>query len=267
MGATWSTDAEEAASLLETLGFREYEARCLVALLQGDGMTAADLGDAADIPRSRVYDAADALADRELAEVSDGTPRRYRALSADVVIDQLETVFHERIDTLSDVLADLETSSDGTDPGVWQLSGLQSIRSRLREFVTEAEETLVVYVTDDLLEDEYVESLEAAQQRGVDLSVLIPSEDIRSWFDAEFPSARVTDGPDLWKQAPNGAVVAHLTFVDWDSAMMVSVTQESPADTPEYHSTLIEGVDCGFLITLRELLKTSLAEQPSSLGD
>lgn len=61
--------------------------------------------------------------------------------------------------------------------------------------------------------------------------------------------------------------VAHLAFVDWDSAMMVSVTQESPADSPEYYSALIEDVDCGFLVTLRGLLKTGLADQPTEPAD
>lgn len=256
-----SADDEQPVSLLESLGFREYEARCLVALLGLGAATAAELSDEADVPRPRVYDVADELADWNLIEVADGEPRRYRALPAETVIEQIESTFRERIDALSEVLADLETSgTDDQEPGVWQLEGREAILGRLQAFVAEAESELALYVTDDLLTDDYVETLEAADARGVDLHFVTQSERMRSWLDSQFPDACVADGPDIWTRGSGEASVAHLAFVDWDAAMMVSVIQPTPAAPAEYHGTLIEGVECGFIITLRNVLRSALEE-------
>ena len=256
-----SSPDERPISLLESLGFREYEARCLVALLGRGAATATELSEDADVPRPRVYDVADELADRNLIEVADGEPRRYRALPAETVVAQIESTFRGRIDSLSEVLVGLETAgTDEREPGVWQLEGREAILGRLQAFVAEAESELALYVTDDLLTEDYVETLEAADARGVDLSFVTQSEQLRSWLGSQFPDAQIADGPDIWTRGSGEASVAHLTFVDWDAAMMVSVTQPTPAAPAEYHGTLIEGVECGFVITLRNVLRSALEE-------
>ncbi|WP_436934189.1 TrmB family transcriptional regulator [Halovenus marina] len=254
-----STAEIQVISLLESLGFREYEARCLLALLEGGEETAASISAAANVPRSRVYDVADALADRNLIEVSDGEPRRYRALSAAAIVDQLEATFHERITALSEQLVDLESeTNDDSTSGVWQLGGKQPLQSRLTAFVTETNEELVIFAADDLFTDDYIETLAEMVESGISLTVLSQSEQMRSWLESQFPSAQVTDGPDIWASRPGEATVVHLAFIDWSSAMMVSKTQPTPADPPQYHGTLIQDVECGFIITLRTLLRDAL---------
>ncbi|WP_321163696.1 helix-turn-helix domain-containing protein [Halorubrum lipolyticum] len=51
----------ECANLLKELGFSEYEAYTFVYLLQLGTGTAKDVAEIGDVPRTRVYDAVDAL--------------------------------------------------------------------------------------------------------------------------------------------------------------------------------------------------------------
>ncbi|PSQ46397.1 hypothetical protein BRD15_09160 [Halobacteriales archaeon SW_6_65_15] len=62
-------EAEAAIDALEQLGLTEYEARCFVALTRLPHGTAKEVGQVADIPRSRVYETMDRLQDRGLVDV------------------------------------------------------------------------------------------------------------------------------------------------------------------------------------------------------
>lgn len=255
---------DRAVSLLGELGFQEYEAKCLVALLKRSEGTAAAISETADIPRSRVYDVADSLADRNLVEVQEGDPRRYRALRVEAVLEHIERGYRDRLDELAEVLCRLEAADcDDTDPGVWHLSGRSSITSRLQEFVTDAEDELVVLVTDDLLTEEYVETLETVADRGVAVTFIAHSTDLRSWLATRFPDARVVETPPILTQMPGDSEVAHLAFVDWSAVLMVSVTRATPAASPTFNATLIDGVMCGFVLMLRQLLGDALGAEAS----
>lgn len=250
---------DRAVTLLEELGFQEYEAKCLVALLEQSEGTAADISERADVPRSRVYGVAGSLAERNLLEVQEGDPRRYRALSAEAIIEQIDQTYQNRIEDVSKMLSRLESAeSDTTDPGVWQLSGQSAICARLQEFVVEAEEELVVLVTDELLTERYVETLEAVADSGVQLTFVAHSADLRSWLASQFPDAQVAETPSVWTEMPGENDVAHLAFVDWSAVLMVSVTRETPADSSTFNATLIDGVICGFVLTLQQLLQDAL---------
>ena len=60
---------EHAVTLLQDLGLKEYEARCFVALTRLPTAKAREIGETADIPRTRVYDAVERLFNADRAEL------------------------------------------------------------------------------------------------------------------------------------------------------------------------------------------------------
>jgi sugar-specific transcriptional regulator TrmB len=74
---------------LGELGLSSYEERVYRTLLVTGATTAADLSDASDVPRGRIYDVLNGLEARELVESQPTEPRRYTAVDPDTAIDRL----------------------------------------------------------------------------------------------------------------------------------------------------------------------------------
>lgn len=102
----------EAIEQFEALGLSAYAARTYVALVGQESGTAKSVSERADVPRTRVYDAADELSEWGLVEIEQTTPRRFVPVSADTTSELLREEFIHRIEVLNDVLSALE-SSDG----------------------------------------------------------------------------------------------------------------------------------------------------------
>jgi len=103
---------DAAVEQFEALGLSAYAARTYVALVGQDSGTAKSVSERADVPRTRVYDAADELSEWGLVEIEQATPRRFVPVSADTASELLRAEFTRRIEVLNDVLNALE-SVDG----------------------------------------------------------------------------------------------------------------------------------------------------------
>jgi len=98
-----------AVEQLEALGLSAYAARTYVALVGHGSGTAKSVSERADVPRTRVYDAADELSEWGLVEVEPSTPRRFVPVSADTASELLDEEFTRRIDLVDDVLREIES--------------------------------------------------------------------------------------------------------------------------------------------------------------
>ena len=115
-----------AVKQLKALGLSTYAARTFVALVSlGEG-TAQDVSEVADVPRTRVYDAASELHDRGLVDVKQSNPKQYWAISTETAGRHFEQEYEHRVDVLTDALDALETTNrtteqrsrlDGDQPG------------------------------------------------------------------------------------------------------------------------------------------------------
>ena len=256
------TTVAGAVDILEKLGFREYEARCLVALVTRPEATAAEVSEIADVPRSRVYDVADSLADRNLVEVCAGEPRRFRAHAVETIIETITEQCCGHVDTLEETLAHLESDddSDSSECTVWQLSGYTSIRDRLCTLISGAEDEVVMLLTGEFITEEYVEELHEMSKSGLKLTLMIDAPKLQSWIRGECPDARVVDVPDIWSQISGKNQVVHLVLADWRAVLVVTATYDTPASDPEFQGTLSEGESCGFVLTLGQTLREQLGE-------
>jgi sugar-specific transcriptional regulator TrmB len=97
-----------AVTQLEQFGLSAYAARTFVALVRlGDG-TARDVSATADIPRTRVYDAAEELRCHGLVEVEEASPKRFRPVTAVEAGREFEREYLDRVYALTEALGVLE---------------------------------------------------------------------------------------------------------------------------------------------------------------
>ena len=107
-GDTVNTNATWLCEQLTELGLGLYAARTFVALVALSGGTAVDGSRVVDVPRTRVYDAAEELVDQDLICVDDSTPQRFSPVDGDEAAERLLDDYRTRVETLRVALAALE---------------------------------------------------------------------------------------------------------------------------------------------------------------
>lgn len=167
-------DDNQAITGLKQLGLTTYEARVFVALQKLGAGTASDISSVVDVPRSQVYGAADGLEERGLVETQQSTPTAYRPVPLEqarrLLLDQLAETGAETFNYLERVQNTHESQERGE--AIWLISARDAITSRSVE-ITEMAEDRLLYATasPDLLEDDILDALAAAADRGVTVVV------------------------------------------------------------------------------------------------
>lgn len=174
----------EASEQLERLGLSAYAARTFVALLTLEGGTAKDVSEVVDVPRTRVYDAAEELVDQGLATLESSTPQRFRPVSIERALLVLSTEYADRID---DVIANLEAiggvESSLRRETLWLVTDADEIEARIAEFLLAADETVLFATAASDPSESVVDHLGAAADRGVAVSVAGASSSVEARLD------------------------------------------------------------------------------------
>lgn len=264
---TDQTTQDDAVALLQQLGLKEYEAKSFVALTRLPQGTAKDIGDISEVPRTRVYDAVRVLQSKGLVEVQHGNPQRFRAVSIAEAVETLRSEYDERIESLRQTLQGLEPAAvqpeeDATHE-VWALSGGQAITTRTQESITEADQEVVMVIGDDsFLDAEFVESLQAAHERGVSVIVGTISEALRAHVQDALPDVEVFVSGLEWLNSGvlpgDDTELGRLLLVDRET-ILVSTFTPGPADGRQYEQAVFgHGFDNGLVTVARRLLVTGL---------
>lgn len=98
----------EAIEQLQALGLSAYAARTFVGLVELESGTAKAVSETVDVPRTRVYDAVEELAELGLVTVEETTPKRFRSVPAETACDLFEQEYMERITRLQESLDAIE---------------------------------------------------------------------------------------------------------------------------------------------------------------
>lgn len=98
----------DAIEQLEALGLSAYAARTFVGLVELEVATAKAVSETVDVPRTRVYDAVDELADLGLVSVEETTPKRFRSVTAETACERFEQEYMRRITRLERSLDAIE---------------------------------------------------------------------------------------------------------------------------------------------------------------
>lgn len=243
---------------LTELGLSTYAARTFAALVAlGDG-TAQDVSNVADVPRTRVYDAAEELQEWGLIDVQQSTPKRFWPVSVDTAARRFEREFRNQMDAVTAALRSLEVDDRSREQrGVWTVTGRETVTDRVVEFVEEAETEVVYTTATDLLTDPVVDTLSAASKRGVTIRLAGMSQSATATIGDRLSEANTFESMWNWAETPAG----RLLMVD-QKRTLVSVLVDGDGDYPPepLDETAIWGTGPanGLVVVLRALFTWQL---------
>lgn len=254
-------EPQEAVDALTQFGLTEYEARCFVALTQLPHGTAKEIGQVADIPRSRVYETMDRLYDRGLVALHNADPKEYQAVSIDTALEQLREEYDSYFETAEDALRDLEPTYKKAQQGVWAINTHDQVTSRVVDLLDDADDEVVLVVLDeDLLDESVLEALEAADDRGVSIYVGTDSKAVcEAIEDAGFESSVFTTGLIEWFTAMSGSPrIGRLLMVDRGPLLASALHEEELPGVPNETAAWTDGTDHGFATFAERVLTYEL---------
>lgn len=227
---------------LTTLGVSTYAARTYVALVQLDGGTARDVSRVGDVPRPRVYDAAEELHERGLVDVAHTSPRRFAPVSSETTGRTFERETRRRTNDLRAALDELGSADTRTEQrGVWTVAGRAAVTDRVIDFF-EAAETEIVYMSvEGLLTDRVIEALRAAADRGVGVKLGGVSPAVDATITERIPDAETFESLWVWSDTPAG----RLTMIDRER-VLVSVVSENGDGRVEREFSIDASDDAGW---------------------
>jgi sugar-specific transcriptional regulator TrmB len=203
-----STERTVAIERLQHLGLSTYAARTFVALVALDGGTAEDVSDVAEVPRTRVYDAVTELEDAGLVDVQHSTPKQFWPVSAETTGRHFERQYLNHVEALTDALTGVEPAErQEQQPGVWTVTGRQSVTKRLVEFLESADEEILFMTVEALLTDDVVAALRAASDRGVTVKLAGLEPSVRERLQEGVPEATQFESMWGWADTPAGRVL------------------------------------------------------------
>ena len=257
-----STDdtADEAVSVLQQLGLKEYEAKCFVWLTRVSTGTAKRLSEITDVPRTRVYDAIRVLEAQGLAEIQHTSPQRFRAVTVDEATDTLRDQYETQVERLGTALRqtdEIQAEEDETIQEVWSLAGTSAIQQRTERLLADAEEEVVLVIGDrSLLTDELVGSLKNLDE-DVDLVVGAVDESLRDDIEARVGDIEAFTSGLGWLRAAgddDDLSIGRLLLVDRSSILVSTIHR----DTGEESAIFGGGFGNGLIVMARRLMSEGL---------
>jgi len=167
---------------LQTLGFSELEASIYALLLVESPATGYRISEILGKPVANTYKGIHALQAKGAVLVDEGATRNIRAVPPDEVMAQMESVFRQRKQMVSEALSKLKTVP--TDVRVYQLSTVEQVIERCRNMIQGSQQVVLISAFPQPLEC-LREDLEEAAARGVGV-------EIKGYVEAKFAGSPVT---------------------------------------------------------------------------
>ncbi|WP_135662141.1 TrmB family transcriptional regulator [Halorhabdus rudnickae] len=262
-------NVEQAIEILQQLGLKEYEARCLVGLTRLDSGTAKQLSEITEVPRTRVYDAIRVLEAQGLVEIQHSSPQRFRPVSLEEATETLRDQYEDRVERLHDALATVEIVDEDDESHVqevWAMAGQDAIENRTEQLIEKATDEIVLVIGDEtLLTADFIETLNGI---GTDIELILgtltPSlqEEVR----AAVPTATTFVSGLEWLQGEDSTgddiAIGRLLLVDRSTILVSSIIPDSKAEQAIFG----EGFGNGLVVIARRLMAQGLipVRDPSS---
>jgi|Deesub1362A_J573_1020465.scaffolds.fasta_scaffold00225_18 sugar-specific transcriptional regulator TrmB len=150
---------EKVVEKLMNLGLSEYEAKVYSALVGLGKATAREVHEASGVPRSRVYDVLQKLAEKGFVDVEDGDTKRFSAVQPDRAIGRIREEFIRTADECIEELEALSFKSRQTFSPALIIRGERNIIERIRDIISESREEVVIVTTNGELVESVFDAL------------------------------------------------------------------------------------------------------------
>jgi len=165
-----------AVGALKRLGLSTYAARVFVALQKLESGSASEVAEIAEVPRSQVYGAAEELEGRGLIDVRQGTPTRYRPVDVGEARERLYEKLRregEAAFAYVESVRGKHASEEEQGEAIWTVGGGETIATRVATLIGDADGEVLYGIDDpERLEEPVLDALQAATDRGVDVTVV-----------------------------------------------------------------------------------------------
>ncbi|WP_321163697.1 TrmB family transcriptional regulator [Halorubrum lipolyticum] len=149
-------------------------------------------------------------------------------MSRESALRKLDLQRENTITELSELFEHLEPASRQPEEfGVWTVAGREGVTSRLLEFIDDAENEVIYMTVDELLTDDHLDHLAAAEERGVDIYLAGLSESVQAEIQEQIPSAKLFE--TLWAWGDEGA--GSLLITDKRTALVSVIADRDPTDS------------------------------------
>jgi sugar-specific transcriptional regulator TrmB len=175
-------------SLLQSIGFSQYEAQAYLALLQHSNVTGYELAKNSGIPASKIYQILTKLIDRELVLVIDSEPKKYLPISPDEILGRMKVDYLNTVDQLSTKLNKVYTEETLASNYIWHISERDQIMRKIRQFIADAKDHIYLSVWDEEI-DEIRDSLQEADNKKVAITIVHFGQKLLG-FGTEYPHGR-----------------------------------------------------------------------------
>lgn len=241
---------------------KTYEAECFAALARIPSGTARDISEVANVPRTRVYDATESLAEKGFVEVQHTNPQRFRAIPLSEAVGTLREQYEDRVEELHETLSAMEAEDRSPeDNEVWALTADESLDGRVIDFVSGAEEELVLVLgDDDCWSDRLAEALADAERRDVDVYLAGPGHCEEALRPYELEPTKLATEVDWLDFEDQEVEIGRLLLVDNDR--LVVTTLPNPATGGCEQAIVAEGETNPYVVLSRQLLGESLTQLP-----
>ncbi|WP_461863548.1 HTH-type sugar sensing transcriptional regulator TrmBL1 [Thermococcus sp.] len=136
---------EEIVEKLQKLGLTKYESLAYITLLKLGPSKATDVTKESGIPHTRVYDVLSSLHRKGFVDVMHGTPRLYKPVNPEVVLEKLKEEFINDINELKKAFLELYRSVHGEDlPEIWTIHGFENTLERAEYIIRTAKYEVLI---------------------------------------------------------------------------------------------------------------------------
>ncbi|WP_297497477.1 TrmB family transcriptional regulator [Thermococcus sp.] len=136
---------EEIVEKLQRLGLTKYESLAYITLLKLGPSKATDITKESGIPHTRVYDVLSSLHRKGFVDVMQGSPRLYKPVNPEVVLERIKEDFIEDIENLKKAFMDLYRGVHGEElPEIWTIQGFDNTVERAEYVIRTAKHEVLI---------------------------------------------------------------------------------------------------------------------------
>ncbi|ASJ10270.1 transcriptional regulator [Thermococcus sp. P6] len=136
---------KEIIEKLQRLGLTKYEALAYITLLKLGPSKATEITRESGIPHTRVYDVLSSLHRRGFVDVMQGTPRLYKPVNPEVILEKIKDEFIKDIEDLKTAFLELYREVHGEDlPEIWTIQGFDNTLERAGYVIRTAKHEVLI---------------------------------------------------------------------------------------------------------------------------
>jgi len=174
---------EEIIEKLQKLGLTKYESLAYITLLKLGPSKATDITKESGIPHTRVYDVLSSLHRKGFVDVMHGTPRLYKPVNPEVVLEKIKEEFIEDIENLKAAFLDLYREVHGEElPEIWTIQGFDNTVERAEYVIRTAKHEVLINTPFEFLK---LLKGEIRARKDVIFVIISNFDDVPDWLNGD----------------------------------------------------------------------------------